>query len=247
MAVPVYYIPGKKELAAAYYRNTITHYFLAAALGEIALAMCSEDTVPPSQTVLRDRVMALRDLYKFEFFFQLTDAFWEEVIQSVSSRYPGWDSAKRPVQMLLSATPPLFGHAILRSITEAYLLIALTLLERGQSLVVNDKALTRQLLTQGKQMLLRRRISCESSLSQDLFTTGLRLAEHRHLLEGEPDTLLPARQISAEFVVATLSAINLLQRSYDTAWFSALPAGALREKIKRDDNVEPVNFPQPPA
>lgn len=245
-AVPVYYIPGNKQLAAAYYRNTITHYFLAAALGEIALAMCAEDSQPPGQTVLRDRVMALRDLYKFEFFFQLTDAFWDEVIQSVSSRYPGWDSATCQVQLLLSATPPLFGHAILRSITEAYLLIAMTLLERGAEPVVNDKDLTRQLLTQGKQMLLRRRISCESSLSQDLFTTGLRLAEHRHLLAGEADTLLPARRTSAEFVVATLAAINLLQRSYDTAWFSALPVVAAPEAAKLNFTEGRVSSAPPP-
>ena len=34
--VPVYFIPEDRQIAAAYYRNTITHYFLAAAMAEVA-------------------------------------------------------------------------------------------------------------------------------------------------------------------------------------------------------------------
>ena len=94
-------------------------------------------------------------------------------------------------------------------------------------IVCNDKKkfITR-LMAQGQQMLLRRTINCESSVSQDLFATGLRLAEHLRLLEGEAD-LVTLREAHAQRVVAALSAINLLQRSYDTAWFSQLSVGKL--------------------
>ena len=34
----IYRIPEKKQLAAAYYRNTIVHYFLSPAIAELALA-----------------------------------------------------------------------------------------------------------------------------------------------------------------------------------------------------------------
>ena len=118
--------------------------------------------------------------------------------------------------------PPRFGHAILRSITESYLVIAVGLLELGDQPVVDQKKFTRDLLAQGEQMLLRRTISCESSVSRDLFSTGLRLAQHLQLLEAVEVSLSAARAAFAKRVVAALSAINLLQQAYDAAWFSQL-------------------------
>jgi glycerol-3-phosphate O-acyltransferase len=225
--VAVHYIPEEKRLAAAYYRNTITHYFLHAALGEIGLAMCERDIALPNATTLRANVTALRELYKFEFFYKPTEEFWQEVLFETGQRYPGWDSGEHSIQKMLHDKPPRFGHAILRSITEAYLIVAVALMDIEGRPVHDQKKLARQLLAQGKQMLLQRTISCESSVSQDLFTNALRLAGHLSLLDGRADELISRRTVFAESVVAALSAINLLQRAYDAAWFSQLSAGKL--------------------
>ncbi len=139
-------------------------------------------------------------------------------------RYPGWNSGEHSLQKMLREQPPRFGHAILRSITESYLIVAVTLLELGVQPVHDRKKFIARLLAQGQQMLLRRTISCESSVSQDLFANGLRLAEQLQLLGGG-SALLPAREAFAQRVVSALSAINLLQRSYDAAWFSHLSTG----------------------
>jgi glycerol-3-phosphate O-acyltransferase len=225
--VPVYYIPDAQRLAAAYYRNTITHYFLDAALGEIGLAMCALDIELPNVAALQANVAALRDLYKFEFFYKPGAEFWPEVLSQTNQRYPHWDSGEHSIQKLLRDKPPRFGHAILRSITEAYLIIAVALLDMEDRPVHDVKAFTRQLLGQGRQMLLRRTVSCESSVSQDLFANGLRLATHLALLDGRGSDLATRRTAFAESVVAALSAINLLQRAYDEAWFSQLSAGRI--------------------
>jgi glycerol-3-phosphate O-acyltransferase len=225
--VAVYYIPEEKRLAAAYYRNTITHYFLHAALGEIGLAMCARDIELPNAATLRANVTALRDLYKFEFFYKPADEFWREVLYETGQRYPGWDSGEYSIQKMLHDKPPRFGHAILRSITEAYLIVAVALMDMDGRPVHDQKKLVRQLLAQGQQMLLQRTISCESSVSQDLFGNALRLAAHLSLLDGRADELTARRTEFAESVVAALSAINLLQRAYDAAWFSQLSAGKL--------------------
>ena len=89
-STPVYYIPEDQQLAAAYYRNTITHYFLAAAMGEIALAQSIADISVPDEHSLRQRVEALRELFKFEFFFTPKEEFWQEVLQEVNRQYPQW-------------------------------------------------------------------------------------------------------------------------------------------------------------
>jgi hypothetical protein len=96
---------------------------------------------------------------------------------------------------------------------------------RGSAPVENTKKFTGQLLAQGEQMLLRRTITCEAAVSQDLFSNALRLADHQQLLAGPPDKLEERRIAFAQRVITALSAINLLQRSYDAAWFSQLSAG----------------------
>tara|TARA_R110001599_G_C12277382_1_gene663225 strand:- start:20871 stop:22703 length:1833 start_codon:yes stop_codon:yes gene_type:complete len=223
-SLPVYYIPAGKQLAAAYYRNTITHFFLSAGLAEIGLAMCALGIDAPNKTLLENNILNLRDLYKFEFFYKPTGEFLQEVQREAEQRYPNWSSGEHSLQKMLREQPPRFGHAILRSISESYLVIAVTLLELDARPVQDRKKFISQLMAQGQQMLLRRTISCEASVSQDLFATGLRQAEHLQLLDFGTD-LAARRQVFGERVVAALSAINLLQRSYDANWFSELSAG----------------------
>jgi glycerol-3-phosphate O-acyltransferase len=223
---PVYYIPRDKRLAAAYYRNTITHFFLNAALAEIGLAACAMDIQAPTPQLLEQKVLNLRDLYKFEFFYQPTAQVLAEVQREAEQYYPKWASGETSLQKLLRERPPRFGHAILRSITESYLVLAVALLELGPRPVTDRKKFITRLMAQGQQMLLRRTIGCESSVSQDIFATGLRLAEHLQLLRGHGG-LLQAREAFAANVVQAISAINLLQRAYDEAWFSQLSAGKI--------------------
>ena len=216
----VCYIPEEQQLAAAYYRNTITHYFLAAALGEVALAMSADDVTLTGEAELRSRVEQLRDLFKFEFFFRPKDEFWEVVLKDTSSRYPQWHQGQTSLHKQLRDRPPRFGHAILRSIAEAYHVVATTLLSLGNTAAPDTKTLIRDLLGQGREMLLRRQISGESAISRDLFGNGLQLAGHRQLFTGDAPGLLARREAFQRETTEILAAIDLLQESYDQAWFS---------------------------
>ncbi|KAA1191867.1 hypothetical protein F0M18_10075 [Pseudohalioglobus sediminis] len=218
-ATPVFYIQGDQQLAAAYYRNTITHYFLAAAFGEIVLAMSVDDVTLPGEEELRVRVEQLRDLFKFEFFFRPRDEFWEDVLTETTRHYPHWQRGDTSLRKQLKQRPPRFGHAIMRSLAEAYHVLATTLHALGAAAVIDRKRFTTELLEQAEEMLLRRQISGESAISKDLFTTGLQLAEHRHLLGAAKTDLSSARDLFLLETRQTLDAINLLQESYDHAWF----------------------------
>lgn len=216
----VCYIPEEQQLAAAYYRNTITHYFLAAALGEVALAMSADDVTLTGEAELRSRVEQLRDLFKFEFFFRPKDEFWALVLRDTSARYPNWHQGQTSLHKQLRERPPRFGHAILRSIAEAYHVVAATLFSLGEAAAPDTKAFTRDLLGQGREMLLRRQISGESAISRDLFSTGLQLAGHRQLFTGGAPALLARREAFLRETTEILAAIDLLQESYDHAWFN---------------------------
>lgn len=229
-STPVFYIPRSQHLAAAYYRNTVTHYFLNAALGEMGLALCTLDIEQPNELTLRKHVKGLRNLYKFEFFYKPSAEFWRDVLNDTNARYRGWQEGGKSLQKHLRDQPPRFGHAILRSFTEAYLVMAVGLLQLGDEPVTDRKAFNKQLLEQGRQMLLRQSISGESSISQDLFANGLRMAAHLQLLENDAEDpsvdLNAARRAFADRVLAALSAINLLQDCHDEAWYSPFPDAA---------------------
>ena len=225
--MPVYFIPRDKYLAAAYYRNTITHFFLGAALAEVGLAACALDIMAPGEAALRDQITALAKLYRFEFFLPPLEELLATVSREAGARYPGWESGEHSLQHFMREHPPRFGHAILRSISESYLVIAVTLMDLEQEAAENSKKFVSRLQAQGEQMLLRRVISCDASVSRDLLSSGLRLAEHRQLLQGNGQELAARRQGFAEEVVNALSAVNLLQRCYDEAWFAQLSAGRI--------------------
>jgi glycerol-3-phosphate O-acyltransferase len=210
-ALPVYVITPGRQLAAAYYRNTIVHYFLEGALAEVALATSVSDG---TKDAFEPELMRLRDLLKFEFSFKEKDEFLQNALGYLDERYPGW----RDCSDALAADPaPLFGQSILRSFIEAYWILAGMLVKRGWRPVTADEetALIDGALALGQEMLLRKEISTEAALSRPLFASAMRLARHRRLLDSDDQDMKKRREVFASDVQRTLAAINELQAIYD--------------------------------
>lgn len=210
-AAPVYVISPGRQLAAAYYRNTIVHYFLSSAMAEVALAMAGRRV---SEGSVRDAILGLRDLFKFEFFFKSKEAFAADAIDFLDFRYPGWRVCR---DAFPPGPPPMFGPGILRSFTEAYSVLAQLLVSRGRKPVLtsDEQALIKGCLARGREMLLRKEISTETALSQPLFATALRLARYRGLLDSQDPAIRRRREQFAAEVQQALFAINRLQDNYD--------------------------------
>jgi glycerol-3-phosphate O-acyltransferase len=210
-ASPVYVITSGRQLAAAYYRNTIVHYFLDGALAEVALAASAQDG--PEHSVERE-LMRLRDLLKFEFSFKSKERFLDAAIAYLDERYPNWRGRGGTFP---ATTVPLFGQSILRSFIEAYWILACMLVKRGwRPITVNDEAaLVDGALSLGNEMLLRKEISTEAALSRPLFASAMRLVRHRRLLDSGDLELRQRREAFAADVQRTLVAIDLLQDIYD--------------------------------
>ena len=210
-ASPVYVITPGRQLAAAYYRNTIVHYFLDGALAEVALAASIQNG--PKQ-VFEQELMRLRDLLKFEFSFKAKDEFVDAAIAYLDERYPDWRD--RP-GVFPTAAVPLFGQSILRSFIEAYWILAAMLVKRGWRAITADDeaALIDGALALGEEMLLRKEISTEAALSRPLFASAMRLARHRRLLDSDDQQVKQRREAFAADVRRALAAIDLLQAVYD--------------------------------
>ena len=211
----VYSISPGKQLAAAYYRNTIIHYFLSSALAEVALAALAGETVNEPEREFDQQLMSLRDLLKFEFFFKKKGEFRQDAGEYLELRYPGWHQPENQDSSPFESAPPLFGHSILRSFIEAYYILSQSLLSAPGDGDLEQRDLVKSSLALGEEMLLRRKIRCETALSQPLFESAARLAQHRGLLFGNVEDLEVRRNQFAVEMDHTLKAINRLQREYD--------------------------------
>src|SRR6185369_6015546 len=87
---PVYAIGPDQHLTAAYYRNTIIHFFVNAAIVELALLAAAEEGVADPEKEFFDEAYRIRDLLKFEFFFSPRDEFRRELVEEIAVRQPGW-------------------------------------------------------------------------------------------------------------------------------------------------------------
>lgn len=218
---PVFTIAPEKILAAAYYRNTVLHHFLTEAMTELALARLSFSDGEITVERLRVAALEMRDLFKFEFFFASKPVFLREVVADASRRFPGGSGlAGDSAPQAGVVGPPLFGHAVLRSFTEAYMVVARALLDRGDGSALDPPIPRQSVLALGEELLLRRRISSESALSQPLFENAWRLADYLKLLSGERHGLADRRLAFFERVATALAGVNLLQQRYDAAFFS---------------------------
>jgi len=211
----VYSIAPGKQLAAAYYRNTIIHYFLSGALAEMALFIAAEQADDAEGPTVQEIVLNLRDLLKFEFFFEAKTEFLLEVDDYLNSRYPTWKNGADPDAAFTTA--PLFGHSILRSFIESYFILSKTLLAKSGESIPDSahKALLKNCLEYGEELLLRRKISSETGLSQPILANAIRLAAYRNLLKGVSEDLQSGRNVFADEMDQALAAINRLQQTWE--------------------------------
>lgn len=194
---PVYSIEHGQHLVAAFYRNSAVHWFLNRSLLELAvLGVDRDDVLAGWQEVLR-----LRDLLKFEFFFPSRAEFLDEMTRELELVEPYWTTnagTREEMIAKLSETGFFMAHRTLRSFFDAQLVVAERLAARAPSTTIDRKALIDECVAVGKQMLLQNRLHSTESVSSELFTTALRLADHQGLVESDGEDLANRRMAFVE-------------------------------------------------
>jgi glycerol-3-phosphate O-acyltransferase len=188
----VYLIGPDQQLAAAYYRNTIIHFFVSPAIVELSLLRAAEEDVEDRVAAFWSAAMQLRDLLKFEFFFAEKEIFRGQLRRELADRHPDWEGVLRAgpdaIQELLRSFRPYSAHRVLRPFLDAYRIVADHLERQDPAEKIDRGRFLSACMGLGKQYRLQRRIRSAASISQVLFDTGLRIADNRGLLSpGEPD------------------------------------------------------------
>ena len=198
-AQPVFGVAPGRRLAASYYRNTIVHFYLAPAIGELALADAARrDGSGRSAQTFHECVARLTDLLVNEFFFEGHDVFVAEIAAWLDSRLPRWRDRLdegRASEVVDSLRPHRAPWAI-RSFLEAYLVVADGLVDLPPDRPWNKRTFLKRCLERGAEHVSAGRITADAcSLSP--FSNALRVASGRGLLKPEAEDLPRRRRAFA--------------------------------------------------
>ena len=213
----VYAIERDQHHAAAYYRNSIAHFFVNGAIAELALLRAAEPDVRDPDAEFWAEAMRLRDLLKFEFFFAEKDEFRAELREELAHHAPDWEArlagGPEAIVELIRRIRPFSSHRVLRPFLDAYDVAADALARRSPTEPLERGDFADECLRLGRQYLLQGRVRSPESVSKVLFETALRLARNRRLVDpGAPDLAERRRAFAAEIreAIRRLDAIEAL-------------------------------------
>jgi glycerol-3-phosphate O-acyltransferase len=198
----VYRVTSRQSHAAAFYRNTILHHFVPGAIAELALVSASESKDDDRLETFWDEAYRLRDLLKFDFFFEQREAFRKTLATDLNERLPAWENqlveGVHPDE-LLEQLQPLLAFGVLRPFIEAYLIVAHVLVSEPTVTAIEDeKAFVGKCLAIGEQYQRQERVKSPEAVSKPLFQTALQLANHRELTRPGPELEERRRQLVDE-------------------------------------------------
>ena len=192
----VFWLDDEQMIRISYYRNMVVHFFVRRAIAEMAISSLIDDSLRDPDEA-RQRMLAYRDLLKFEFFFPDKDQFLENIEEDLSIDVPDWEEtlmAVGPLGVLAKMGDPVAFWSVLPFL-DAYQIVGdelESLTEKFDQEPFLDACLDRARLYRIEERL----ISGESA-SQVLFKSALSLARNRGLLEEGEDV----RARRAEFAV----------------------------------------------
>ena len=190
---PVFSIEPGRQLVAAFYRNSAIHHFVNRAIVELSVLEVEELTGREALTQGFAAALSLRDLLKHEFFFPDKETFRQEVADELTLIDPEWrrrGGDARPTRDLLHRSRFLCAHRVLRSFVDAQWLVAGRLADLDPNAPVVEGELMERCAAVGQQLLLQGRVHGAESLSRELFSSALRLARNRGLVE-QPEEATP--------------------------------------------------------
>jgi glycerol-3-phosphate O-acyltransferase len=185
----VWGIGDEQHLVAAVYRNSAVHVLLVRAIAEVALQQLVQTPGGTTRTAW-EAALALRELLKFDFFFagrdEFADELWNEVALLTGARQePATDVDPDKAAQLLAISPLLVAHLVLRPFIDAYRVVAEELINLDPQRAVDDTQFFDRCLRLAKQWSLQHRIASKESVSLEMFTTALKMARHRGLVDPD--------------------------------------------------------------
>lgn len=207
---PVYWVPVERTLEAAFYRNSLSHWFINRAVAETALVMAIRrggDVVAGTWAA----ALELRGLLRFEYFFTSTEEFAAQIRDEASLVSPGWEQRAWTAEDALGVLDEArlrTAHHIIGPFLEAYLVLAERLAGMGIDAVANADQLARECVPLARQRYLQRSVASPESASVAIMANAAKLAEANGLLD-DPAPEVGSRR--AEFAATLREAVACIE------------------------------------
>lgn len=193
----VFWLTDEQMIRISYYRNVVVHFFVDRAIAEMALT-AEVDEGTRSIDSVESRMLALRDLLKFEFFFPEKDRFVEVVGADIDIDVGGWRellTSTGPLGVLAKMGEPVSYWALLPFL-DAYQIVGDELEAwKGD---IDEKQFLTACLDRARLYRIEEKLISGESASQILFKSALALARNRGLTEESPDVVMRRREFAAE-------------------------------------------------
>lgn len=208
----VFYLGRDQHLVAAFYRNNTIHFLVMRAIAEMVILVAGDKHFTDPVDDGLDVALRIRDLLKFEFFFSEKDSFRDELRIELNLIDPMWETSlshRKHATNLLSGMSIHLAHRVLQPFLEAYAVVANQLLRAPVDREFDEKAFMKSCLALAEQQRLRQQIGSSESISAELFSTALKLARNRGLVEPNTENLEARR---AEFAEEIEQLVNQVVR-----------------------------------
>ncbi len=213
---PVYAIAPNRQHEAAFYRNTVTHYFINRAIVEVAAVRAAEEAASNVTRAMWTHSLALRDLLKYEFFFPTKRAFSEALGAEVVMVKPDWEEGLGTLEDVtegLADSRVLIAHRVIGPFLEAYAVVADRLADREPAAPIDADSLISECLGVARQRMLQQRLHSPESISKDVMSGCLKLADNRALLGPGGDELRKERAAFAAELADVVHAVAVIRRT----------------------------------
>ena len=205
----VYWLNDDQMMRVSYYRNVVVHFFVGRAIAEMALTSMLEDGSrdPDAAT---DRMLELRDLLKFEFFFPEKEKFLDDTSADIGLDVPDWRATldtSGALGVIAKLGNPVAFWAVL-PILDGYQVVG----DELESLTgaFDEKRFLKACLARARMYRIEDRLISGESASQVLFKSALQLASNRDLIDDEPDVRIRRSRFASEIREARqLAALGL--------------------------------------
>ena len=182
----VFWLDDDQMIRISYYRNVVVHFFVRRALAEMSISALI-DTGSRDPEAARTRMLAYRDLLKFEFFFPEKSTFLEDVERDMTIDVPDWEQTLEsagPLGVLAKMGQPVAYWSVLPFL-DAYQIVG----DELESLTgtFDEKSFLRACLDRARLYRIEDRLISGESASQVLFKSALALARNRGLIEEGAD------------------------------------------------------------
>ena len=186
-----YVLNSENYLQATYYANMSVHHLYHRAFIELALLKSAEAKPASRQEVFWEEIMALRSLFKFEFFYSQKMQFSDEIEANLEILSKDWlqliAAPKSQKTAFFESQEMIAAPVVLHSYMEAYRVVAQALYGWNPNNGYDEKTFIEGCLFLSEEMHWQGRIQRVGSVSKPFIQNGIRLAQNLGIIPTPED------------------------------------------------------------